>query len=39
MQLSPTEVFKSLADDTRLRIALLLVSADELCVCVNGHYF
>ena len=33
MQLSPTEVFKSLADDTRLRIALLLVSADELCVC------
>ncbi|NLY12785.1 MAG: metalloregulator ArsR/SmtB family transcription factor [Gammaproteobacteria bacterium] len=33
MQLSPTEVFKSLADDTRLRIALLIASAGELCVC------
>ena len=33
MQLSPTDVFKSLADDTRLRIALLLASAGELCVC------
>ncbi len=33
MQLSPTEVFKSLADDTRLRIALLLASVGELCVC------
>lgn len=33
MQLTPTEVFKSLADDTRLRIALLLASAGELCVC------
>ena len=33
MQLSPTEFFKSLADDTRLRIGLLLASAGELCVC------
>jgi len=33
MQLTPTEVFKSLADDTRLRIALLIASAGELCVC------
>jgi len=33
MQLAPTDVFKSLADDTRLRIVLLLVSAGELCVC------
>ena len=33
MQLSPTEVFKSLAGDTRLRIALLLASSGELCVC------
>ena len=33
MQLTPTEVFKSFADDTRLRVALLLASAGELCVC------
>ncbi len=33
MQLAPTDVFKSLADDTRLRITLLIASADELCVC------
>lgn len=33
MQLTPTEVFKSLADDTRARIALLIASAGELCVC------
>lgn len=33
MKLSPTDLFKSLADDTRLRIVLLLVSAGELCVC------
>ncbi len=33
MQLTPTDVFKSLADDTRLRITLLITSAGELCVC------
>lgn len=33
MQLTATEVFKSLADDTRARIALLLTRQGELCVC------
>lgn len=33
MQLTPTEVFKSLADDTRARIALLIAGEGELCVC------
>ncbi len=33
MQLIPTDVFKSLADDTRARIALLIASEGELCVC------
>lgn len=33
MPLIPTDVFKSLADDTRVRIALLLTSQGELCVC------
>ncbi len=33
MQLIPTDVFKSLADDTRSRIALLIASEGELCVC------
>ncbi len=33
MPLSPTDVFKNLADDTRLRITLLIASAGELCVC------
>ena len=33
MQLSPTDVFKSLADDTRARIALLIAGEGELCVC------
>ncbi|MFA5678062.1 MAG: metalloregulator ArsR/SmtB family transcription factor [Pseudomonas sp.] len=31
--LSPTEVFKCLADDTRARIALLVTLEKELCVC------
>lgn len=30
---SPTEIFKCLADDTRLRIALLVSLEQELCVC------
>ncbi|MFZ2289842.1 MAG: metalloregulator ArsR/SmtB family transcription factor [Halopseudomonas yangmingensis] len=32
-QISPTEVFKCLADDTRARIALLVTLEQELCVC------
>ena len=31
--LSPTEVFKCLADETRARIALLVTLEQELCVC------
>lgn len=31
--LTPTTVFKCLADETRLRIALLIAQAGELCVC------
>jgi ArsR family transcriptional regulator len=30
---SPVEIFKSLADDTRARIALLIAREGELCVC------
>ena len=29
----PTQYFKCLADDTRLKILLLLLSRSELCVC------
>jgi ArsR family transcriptional regulator len=35
--MSPTLLFKSLADETRLRAALLLVSEGELCVCELMH--
>ncbi|HSC85445.1 MAG TPA: metalloregulator ArsR/SmtB family transcription factor [Pseudomonas sp.] len=31
--LTPTNVFKCLADDTRLRLMLLAMAEDELCVC------
>jgi ArsR family transcriptional regulator len=30
---NPVEIFKSLADDTRSRIALLITREGELCVC------
>ncbi|MDY7219262.1 metalloregulator ArsR/SmtB family transcription factor [Denitrificimonas sp. JX-1] len=33
MSFTPTEVFKSLADDTRARIVLLITAEGELCVC------
>ncbi len=32
-KLTPTEVFKCLADDTRARMALLIDREQELCVC------
>ncbi|WFC61846.1 metalloregulator ArsR/SmtB family transcription factor [Pseudomonas sp. REST10] len=31
--LSPTELFKALADETRARAVLLIVEQGELCVC------
>lgn len=31
--MTPTALFKCLADDTRTRITLLVVSEGELCVC------
>ncbi|UTW06066.1 metalloregulator ArsR/SmtB family transcription factor [Pseudomonas benzenivorans] len=31
--LTPTAVFKSLADDTRVRLMLLIAREQELCVC------
>ncbi|EPT7003663.1 metalloregulator ArsR/SmtB family transcription factor [Cronobacter malonaticus] len=33
MSLMPLQLFKLLADDTRLRLALLLCAQGELCVC------
>jgi ArsR family transcriptional regulator len=33
----PAPVFKLLADDTRLRCALLLLAEGELCVCELTH--
>lgn len=32
-QSTPTRIFKCLADDTRLRISLLVLREGELCVC------
>lgn len=32
-QLSPTTVFKCLADETRIRLMLLVTREEELCVC------
>ncbi|MNO29499.1 HTH-type transcriptional repressor AseR [compost metagenome] len=32
-QLNPTTVFKCLADDTRVRLMLLIAHEQELCVC------
>ncbi len=32
-ELTPAEVFKCLADETRARITLLIASRGELCVC------
>lgn len=34
---SPPEVFKSLADETRARAALMIISQGELCVCELMH--
>lgn len=31
--LTPTSVFKCLADDTRVRLMLLITREEELCVC------
>jgi len=31
--LNPTDFFKCLADDTRLKILLMILSEQELCVC------
>ena len=31
--LTPTTVFKCLADDTRVRLMLLIAREEELCVC------
>lgn len=31
--MSPTTLFKSLADDTRVKITMLVVGEGELCVC------
>ena len=31
--LTPTTVFKCLADETRVRLMLLITREDELCVC------
>jgi ArsR family transcriptional regulator len=31
--LTPTTVFKCLADETRIRLMLLITREDELCVC------
>lgn len=31
--MSPTQLFKSLGDETRLRILMLIVDEGELCVC------
>lgn len=31
--LNPTDIFKALADETRLRMVLLIAREDELCVC------
>lgn len=32
-QLTPTSVFKCLADETRVRLMLLIAAEQELCVC------
>ncbi|WP_044874434.1 metalloregulator ArsR/SmtB family transcription factor [Pseudomonas sp. LFM046] len=32
-QLTPTTVFKCLADETRVRLMLLITREEELCVC------
>ncbi|HHM7088311.1 metalloregulator ArsR/SmtB family transcription factor [Pseudomonas aeruginosa] len=32
-QMSPTTVFKCLADETRVRLMLLITREEELCVC------
>ncbi len=32
-QLTPTSVFKCLADETRVRLMLLITAEQELCVC------
>jgi ArsR family transcriptional regulator len=32
-QLTPTTLFKALADETRARLMLLIAREDELCVC------
>jgi ArsR family transcriptional regulator len=37
MQLSPDQFCKNLADETRVRIALLIAAEKELCVCELTH--
>jgi ArsR family transcriptional regulator len=32
-QMNPTEFYKNLADDIRLKSILLIAKEDELCVC------
>lgn len=35
--MTPTQLFKALSDNTRLRCLCMLVSAEELCVCELTH--
>ena len=37
MNISPTDFFAALANETRLRCLLLLLGHDELCVCELTH--
>ncbi len=37
MSFEPTNLFRALADETRLRCLALLVAEDELCVCELTH--
>lgn len=37
MTIDPTNLFRALADETRLRCLALLVAEDELCVCELTH--
>jgi ArsR family transcriptional regulator len=37
MNVNPTDFFTALANDTRLRCLVLLISHEELCVCELTH--
>lgn len=37
MSITPVAVFSALADETRLRLVLLLAAESELCVCELTH--